>query len=367
MLFCYPLLATEENWLHESIADLVIKILTETDYRLEDEWLESFPAGKRTEVARKKSLLTRLKKFSTEARRIDHAKKAAVLRCMESQNAIPELFDAVTTSHALPPDLRPEVIQAIDDLFKIAFRLLSNLGIRDRQYEKAYESIPAHVCAFCGIEPLDSPVADIPRENLDHYLAFSLYPFAGANLRNLAPMGHKCNSSHKGATNVLVNKDGVRRRCFDPYGDLVAKVSLLDSRPFGGPTKDLFVLPAWQIDLVGAHEETLTWDSVFSIRTRYRTNVLDAEIRSWMDHFAQWWAQEAGCIPTNVGTVVTLLERYLEAVIQEGFADHTFLKRATFEMFAHQCSQPASGQRLVDWIISLLSPDTGAVLPVTAP
>ena len=315
-------------------------------------------------MARKTSLFRQIRLIIAENNFLDHAQRDVIRRCINSQNSIPDLFDGESLLVALPDDLRPELTTALSDLFKTAFVLLSNLGIRDRQYEKIYQEIPARVCAFCGIEPLDAPVPEIPRESLDHYLALSLYPFAGVNLRNLAPMGHKCNSSHKGAANILLNQNGSRRRCFDPYGDLTARVSLLNSRPFEGETKQLFVLPDWEIDLEGEGEEVATWDSVFGIRARYKNNVLDAEIRGWIDHFAQWWTREVQVVPTDTSAVVALLERYIASVIQEGFGDHTFLKRATFEMLAHQCSQASSGQRLVDWIISLLSPDTGAVLPI---
>lgn len=174
-------------------------------------------------------------------------------------------------------------------------------------------------------------------------------------------MGQKCNSSYKGAIDILTGFDGTRRRCFDPYGDQTVSLSLLQSRPFEGEIKDLFVLPIWQLEFEGPPEETQTWDNVFRISTRYKENVLDAEIRGWIDHFAQWWAREVQHPPTDTPSVIALLRRYLDGVIQEGFSEHAFLKRATFEMFAHQCTQPAAGERLTDWFIALLNPSIGAV------
>lgn len=362
MLFCYPVTAADENWLHDSIMSIAENVLTHGVILSAEECLARFLAPKQGEIARKRALFAKISEFVDEAVRLSPQQRSDVLRCIDSQNQLPDLFGGVGQIVALPDGLRPEFLASAKDLFSTAFKLLSVLGIRDRQYQKVYETMPARVCAFCGIEPLDSPAPQIPREALDHFLALSRYPFAGVNLRNLAPMGHKCNSSHKLAKDVIVNDAGGRRKCFDPYGGQFAKVVLINSRPFLGQTKNLFVLPEWEIEFESPEEETATWDTIFDIRTRYQANVLDVEISYWVDHFAQWWARHQNNPPTDVAEVVSLLQNYIDVVIQEGFSNQTFLRRATFEMLMHQCVQPNTGQRVVDWIISLLNPDTGAIV-----
>lgn len=358
MLFCYPLEAAQENWLHESIFRAIQNTL---EGNHAGNFREFFPPEHRAALARKRGLKAKFERLRAEMEQLTETERVTALRCLTSQNEIPALFDGVTEVYCLPDDMRPQFVIAARELFEAAFLALSSLGVRDRQYEIAYTAIPARLCAFCGIEPLDSPAPEIPREDLDHYLASSIYPFAATNLRNLAPIGQKCNSSYKRAINILVGSDGARRRCFDPYGDQTASLSLLQSKPFEGGIKDLFLLPAWQLEFEGPPEETKTWDSVFSIATRYMMNVLDAELRGWIDHFAQWWARDVAQPPKDTPSVIALLRRYLDGVIQEGFSENAFLKRATFEMFAHQCTQPAIGERLTDWFINLLSPMTGAV------
>lgn len=358
MLFCYPLEATQENWLHDGIFRAVRASLEGVPIQ---SFVEFFPHEQRAALTRRRSLRAKFDAFRVEIGQLSDDERAIILKCLISQNEIPALFDGITEVFRLPDGIRSQFAAAAEEFFKAAFFALSSLGIRDRQYDVAYGSIPAHVCAFCGAEPLDSPAAEIPRENLDHYLALSIYPFAAANLRNLAPMGQKCNSSYKRAINILVGTDGARRRCFDPYGEQTARLSLINSRPFAGETKDLFVLPAWDLEFEGPPEETTTWDNVFNIATRYKKNILDAELRGWIDHFAQWWSYETADPPSDTASVIALLRRYLDSVIQEGFSDNAFLKRATFEMFAHQCTQPSAGERLTEWFINLLNPITGAV------
>ena len=86
------------------------------------------------------------------------------------------------------------------------------------------------MCPFCALEYFDAPGA--PREDLDHYLAVSRYPFAAANLRNLTPMGMKCNERHKGDGDILRDEAGNRRQSFDPYVERELQVSVLNSIPF---------------------------------------------------------------------------------------------------------------------------------------
>jgi len=286
------------------------------------------------------------------------ADRATFLAAMQAQNHIPDIFDPSVALAELPQGYEA-LVGRIETLFRTAFRLLTPFGIRDRQYALIYENLPAHICAFCGIEPLTAPDPAIPRESLDHYLPIARYPFAGVNLRNLAPTGTKCNGPHKHNTDTLRDVHSIRRRCFDPFGAATASVSLLNSRPLEGAAVKAFKLPDWQIDLIGDAEAVATWDEVYDIRTRYRLNILDKELRNWLDHFANWVARDAAP-PTTEAELILLINRYLNAVIQEGFAD--FLKREVFTMLAHRCQIGPSANRVTAWLIALLSPNTGAAI-----
>jgi hypothetical protein len=357
MLFCYPIEATHENWLHEGLIFLLSRAFRGDKGPL-TKWLDVFPEEKRTEISRKTSLKAALERVVAGIRGLGAADRKAFLTCMEGQNRFPDVFSPVVEMWPVPTGHGTLVLD-IHKLFSVAFGLLTPLGVRDRQYKRIYDAIPARVCAFCGIEPLTAPTPELPRESLDHYLAISRYSFAGANLRNLAPTGTRCNSSHKLATDILAKADGSRRRCFDPFGMAVAQVSLLNSRPLEGEMKDLFILPEWRIELIGDTDAIETWDEVYEIKARYRHNVLNAEIRAWLDHFAQWCGAEAEP-PECPEALLKLIERYLRAVVQEGFSGSAFLKRATFEMLAHQCRGGEGRDRITAWLISLLSRETGA-------
>jgi hypothetical protein len=248
----------------------------------------------------------------------------------------------------------PATLQvALKDYFRAAFDVLGPLGVRDRQYALVYELLASKTCPFCGVELMDAP--GLPREDLDHYLPIAKYPFAGVNLRNLAPMGAKCNSSYKLQKDVLHDDLGHRRRCFDPYGERVGKISLRESRMFAGDVRDSFRLPAWEVELQSEQmEETETWDAVFRIKERYRRSVLDAFFREWIQHFRYWCIRSAEQVFT-VEELVTALRQYQFAVVQEAEAQGLFLRRAMFDMLEHKCSQAANNERLVAWMLTFIN------------
>ena len=122
---------------------------------------------------------------------------------------------------------------------------------------------------------------------MDHYVAISKYPFAGANLRNLVPMGGKCNQKFKKEEDILRRQDGMRRRAFDPYGSLPdVRVSLTGSTILGDGRGN----PQWEISFLPDLEEVQTWVSVFELRERYERDVLTPHYRSWIRDFASWCA-----------------------------------------------------------------------------
>jgi len=194
-------------------------------------WLDIIPAAYRDKLYRRTGLYDRLAQYAVAASKLSVPERQQVIACVVQQNRIADLVTCATDCESLS-DL-PKAIQApVAELCGFAFELLTRLGVRDRHYRAIYTAAPYHVYPFCGCEYFDAPGA--PREDLDHYLPKSLYPFAAANLRNLVPMGMKCNERYKLAQDILRDGAGVRRRSFDPYADRHLKVVLDNSVPFGG-------------------------------------------------------------------------------------------------------------------------------------
>jgi hypothetical protein len=333
VLFGYPIAATQNNWLHDCLCEAVRTIHAAVDAKKRyPAWPNVLPTARRATLVSRIGLRDRLKAYNRAVRRLDKSQRDVVLEALEAENRIADLVSGAqdcTTIDGLPDIVREPVVA----LFGFAFDLLSDLGVRDQQYAAIYAVTPDHVCPFCGTECFDAPGA--AREALDHYLTRAQYPFAAANLRNLVPMGHKCNSSYKLASDLLRRGDGSRRVAFDPYDHTNVSVSLDDSEPFDGATENT---PKWEIRF---DPETLalpTWDEVFSVRERYRRDHLDPSYRGWLDLFARF-VRGAGVRVDSDEALVAALRRIEDLHKDSGLQDRAFLKAAVFRMLRAHCEK----------------------------
>lgn len=349
MLFGYPLAATQNNWIHDCLVKAVknVHALIDANKRY-PVWPKIIPDEYQAALKSRRGLRDRLKKYDIALRALpSRSDRDAILAALSEQNRIADLVSKACNCVSI--GFLPQGIHtAVVELFDFAFELLSEIGIRDEQYQAIYHSVPAHVCPFCGTEHFDQPGA--PREDLDHYLAKSRYPFAAANLRNLVPMGHKCNSKYKLAIDVLYDVNGDRRAAFDPYNHTKIGVVLDDSDPFDGTTP---TLPKWAIKFEPDVPAIETWDAVFSIRERYGRDHLDAGYLGWLEEF-QNWARSADQGGETDDRLIEALRRFEKFCTNNGMKDRAFLKAAVFRMLRLRCEQ--GHDRLKQLLRDLLRP-----------
>lgn len=353
MLFCYSPDALQDNWLHEVLTETLQAGMDRIDQGLQVvAWPKNIPLDRRDALSSRTGLRDRLIEFFEAYDALALVGRVAVRNAMTSQNSFPDLFNGEFPCARLS-DLPETVRLPIKNMFQFAFDLLTPIGLRDIHYKKLYEKVPARICPFCGVENLEAPV--LPREDFDHYLPISSYPFAGSNLRNLSPMGARCNKSFKLKLDVTIDDNtGLKRRCSDPYNGPSFEVSLTNSQPFEGDVIDYLPCPAWKIDFMGADAEAAaTWNSVFRISDRYKNSHLNPDFRGWIAHFAEWCRVLKVPVTNNV-ELQAALKQYTDATIQEGFADRAFLKRAVFTMLRERCSDDVGGVRLVAWLVDLV-------------
>lgn len=339
MLYGYPITATTENWLHDCLYEVIQLVHTslQTSQALPD-WPDIIPEKYRNRLRKRTGLRDRLKTYQTAVESLAQSQRDQVYQALVDQNAIAHLLSCAHNCESIN-DLPQSIREPVKDLFSFSFDLLTDLEIRDNQYRKIFEAVQ-NVCPFCGCESFDAPmprrkidISSERREALDHYLAASKYPFAAANLRNLVPMGHKCNSSYKLAQDILYNDDGSRRKSFDPYNHVGIKVCLDNSQPFAGTDGKM---PQWRIEFDPATEETITWDIVFEIRERYKKNILDLHFNRWLEEFSIWCKQGKFIIQSDQD-LINAIDSY--AIYHEfvGIHDRSFLKAAVFRMLQKHC------------------------------
>lgn len=334
MLYGYPEEAvTGENWLHNCLCEMLESIHHGLDAgEVSKAWPEVIPERYRNKLSDRPGLQDRLNLYIKALRTLDHDDRKRILNAMYDQNKISLLLSCDYECESVD-DLPKQIREPATELFKFAFKLLTDLSIRDRYYSKIYYNREDHVCPFCGCERFTAPGG--PRVALDHYLNESRYPFAAANLRNLIPMGHECNSKHKLAQDILRTNQGKRRKAIDPYRHLGVRISLDNSRPFAGRNG---VIPLWQIEFEPNTQEVETWEHVFRIQERYKRDELDPSFNSWLREFSSW------CKYSNVTyeideALVDAIERYANHMENSGISDRAFLKAAVFRMLHKHCKQ----------------------------
>lgn len=348
MLFGYPIESTAENWFHDCLIEMLSAIHSRLDNgQAPPNWPDFIPAAHRDKLAARNGLRDRIANYGAAYVELPVPERDRVKVCVHQQNRIGELCGCVEDCDDLNR-LHESIRGPIRELFGFAFGLLTKLGIRDRHYEKIYNSIDYQVCPFCGCECFDAPGA--PREDLDHYLPKSRYPFAAANLCNLAPMGMKCNQRYKLDQDILVDAGGERRRAFDPYANHSIAICLNDSAPFEGDNRKT---PAWQVSFIPDSPECETWDQVFKVRERIKRDVLDPSFQRWLSEFAAWSRRRTKDTEPNGATIPELLFAYAEDIALLGLGAREFLRVPMFRMIYHHCSE--GHPRLEALVADLLS------------
>lgn len=341
MLFGYPSAANEENWLNDCMVASVTLVhdLIEAQRPLPD-WPEIIPEAYRAKLLSRHGLRDCFIEYAAAANQLDAEERNVVLDALLAHNKISELLGGQCDCLGIA-DLPAGIREPAKALFTFAFKLLTEFGIRQRQYEKVCSGIPERICPFCGCEGLEAP--GLPQEDLDHYLPRSTYPFAAANLRNLAPMGGRCNSSYKRTQDPLRSGDGVRRTAFNPYSIVGVTISLENSvvdELTPGP-----VISDWVIDFSQDTEEVRTWDEVFRVRERWRKNFLDERtFKKWLDGFRSF-CKRAQVQVVDDAQLVKAIKSYQEHLSDCGFEGHAFLKAATFQLIFRKC-EAGSGRLL---------------------
>lgn len=287
MLSCYPVEATQENWLHETLVTLIHMAhdqldrganITETQKGWNDLVESLFQCPECDLVIRSNGIRDRFFTYKRVIEALTPLERNTVLNVMEAQNQI----DTLLSGHA---DIRslnqfPDVEAVVKELFIFCFGKLTDFKVRERQYQIIYEHLPNKICPFCGIERVMHP--DETDQDQDHYLAKSIYPFAAANMKNLVPMCRCCNRDYKKTADIIRDENGNRRIAFNPYECNPPKVTLINSQLVGLSTP---LKPEWNVEFLPQSVEVETWDSVFDIRTRYKRDILGNYFDSWLRGF----------------------------------------------------------------------------------
>lgn len=328
MLYCFPEDSIEQNWLHEAVLGALKKIHENVQRGGQPlTWPHFLAEEYREKLRRRTGLRNRLKKFQDAFIALSAEQQTNLMLLADQQNRISDLLSCDCDCRTI--ETQPDNIKnAVAELFDYCFGLLIELGMRDKHYESVLNSAPRPICPFCGREEFEG--IGLAREDYDHYLPRSKYPFSAINFYNLVPMGNKCNRSYKGQKNLLLNEDGERRRSFNPYGNDFVKISLRNSRLPLSSNED----SNWVIDFFPPSEEAETWDDVFLIRTRYRKNFYERRFASLLDDIIK--VQRSYAKRDIDVSIEEIMRDTIVDLERAGLEDNSFLKSAFYDACLHQ-------------------------------
>ena len=347
MIFGYPIPNNTNNWLHICLYNMINSIHTAIDSgATPSDWPDIIPSAHRSDLLGYTGIRDRLDNYKKAIIKLSSKTRNKILKCLYEENQIESLLSCASTCDKIT-DL-PKIIQEpIIDLFSFSFKKLTDLGIRDIHYKCIHDKLENDVCPFCGCEFFSAPGA--PREDLDHYLARKIYPFAAANLFNLPPMGMVCNEKYKLAQNLLEDVSGNRRVAFYPYKEHSTEISLLNSTPL--PSSG--ILFEWKIDFIPDSPECQTWDDVFKIKERYRRDILDKKSLIWLNLFKKWHKEKFHLESISSSLVVKSLETYLDSMPYYDLTGRAFLCPLFFRALLHNCAN--NDTRLLLFMCDLLN------------
>lgn len=133
-------------------------------------------------------------------------------------------------------------------------------------------NIIKQICPFCGYSQTSMSEENF-REDYDHYLPKSKYPFISLHYRNLIPMCEKCNSDYKG------NKD-FNNKFFYPFSNDIweNKLNILDIKNIS-VTESLVEIEIINNSPCGKIDEIESWDLIFQVKNRSKSKIKDCKAK----------------------------------------------------------------------------------------
>jgi hypothetical protein len=334
MLYFYKYLVNHDiNKLHEHIEYFFDEMYKSNSNQFNQNILH--PEFKPIANKCKKILLKPIKKIFKEFKALDDQEKDTVYNAFKTNNLIERLCkgeDEPIHYDELPEALRGEMKSFFKNLYeKLPTRksFVEKYGTLKQHFDEFCKLNKHGICPFCGLTDLQSEYDEI-RDDYDHYLPKSKYPFNSVNFENLVPTCDKCNKKYKSQVDTLYkgNNKTVRRKVFYPYDESSNQTISVKISP-NGTSNDIFN-DGFEIDLNGPpsiHEEIESWNDIFKIKKRYKAKI-KKKIITWIDRFKNSLKKEQRKSTFDFNVFLT---DYLDDLCFAGLDDKGFLKKAVFD------------------------------------
>ena len=278
-------------------------------------------------------LLEPLERIFTQFKKLDRPEQKKIYQSFKINNSIEQLCkgeEEPTRHKDLPESLRDEIKKFFTGLYedlpsRVSFsKQCGDLKQHFKQFCQLNED--ALTCPFCGLNDLQNEF-DKVRDDYDHYLPKSIYPFNSVNFRNLVPMCKRCNESYKKQEDTLY-KEERRRKVFYPY-DQNGNEHSITVNAVGNVTD--FSNSGFEIELNGPsgfEEELDSWNDIFDIKNRY-IGKIKRKFKIWDGAFRRKYKREKEKRKADFN-FEEFKQSHLADLEDYGYNDQTFLQKSVF-------------------------------------
>lgn len=162
-------------------------------------------------------------------------------------------------------DMKPLLVKFYDELLD----LKKVPGSKLDYYNQLLTKNSFKTCPCCGLSQIES-IESKYREDNDHYLPKSEYPFASVNFQNLVPLCSKCNKKCKGTKNPFM--DG--RVSYFPFDESRSDITVSVAIKTNLNTNYLKISKdEVTVSFSGNSRKNETWNYLFEIEERYTEEV----------------------------------------------------------------------------------------------
>jgi len=204
-----------------------------------------------------------------------------------------------------------------------AFQENAGTTLRDHFNQFCDTNADITLCPICGINELKKS-QDESRDQYDHYLPKSLYPYSSINFYNLVPCCKECNSFEaKGEKDTIAVSTG---KLFFPYDENHKGISLVVTV---GHDNDEFGKIEWVLSFSNPdnkNDEIESWKAIYSIESRYQ-GFIKTRIKKWYEAYRDFIRSPK----TTHLDISERIELYMLSLEQNERHGLDFIKRPTID------------------------------------
>jgi len=238
-----------------------------------------------------------LKAIYEDVKRLGPSERTLFFDEIKNSNEIESICQGIKTPKRLSRHVK-NLHKKLRDMFLNLYKQVldgdafnNKYGTTLREHFDDFSKLNADItlCPICGIGELKKHL-DVTRDQYDHYLPQSFYPFSAVNFENLVPGCKECNSLDvKGDKDIVAL--ATNHKLFFPYDSLHKGIDIAVSIVTDHIDIDQITWNIVYTNPDNKTDEITSWRTIYDIDVRYR-GFIGARVDKWYSHY--WSFQSHG-------------------------------------------------------------------------